>query len=408
MTPPTLTRWRNYMRDCPSPANWIDLGWYAAVSAALQRRVWYYEAEHNPIYLNLFNIFIGPPGCGKGGVLRPISKFFNHPLMRKNLSDQKRDLNAGEEVAMKIPLGPTDASYQAVLDELVARTGVHRYEHNGTTKNYIHASMFILLDELNSLFKRHSNEVPNFLLNAYDCRDHDYKTRHNGKAIISKLCVSLLAGCTNTMLKDAARYGIFEDGFVSRCIFSFEFEPRFYAFEHNNTYDTQQKEDYNELLAHLLKLTGLFGELSYTPEAKEYLSTTYMEKDVPRLKSSRSKMQTYFARKGMHLQKLAAAVHFSRDFSMQVTLDDALETRRLLDSLETKMQIGFNSIGRNEFLPFAKDIARMVRQRKQGMSAAELLVEFQSEMSYPELQEVLMTLVLTCELSQEGDRYYAR
>jgi hypothetical protein len=408
MTPPTLARWQNYMRDCPSPQTWIDLGWYFAISAALQRRVWYYDIEHNPIFLNLYIVMIGPAGCGKGGVMRPVAKFFRHPSMRKNLSDRNRELIAGEEVPLKVPLGPSDGSYQAIMDEMVARTAVHRYEKDGVTRNYIHASICLLLDELNSLFKRYSNEVPNFLLNTYDCLDHDYKTRHKGKNIISKTCVSLMAGCTNTMLRDAARYGIFEDGFVSRCIFSFEFEPRFYAFEHNNRYDDGQLEDFKELLNHLHKVTGLFGSIDFTPEALDYLNHVYQTEDVPRIKAARAKMQTYYARKSMHIKKLAAAVHFARDFSMQVTLDDAKEARRLLELIEPKLRVGFNSVGRNEMMPYSKDIFRVVKSRAQGASLAELLVEFNSEMTKAELDEILMTMVLTCELKQEGDRYYAR
>jgi len=406
--PHTLERWRNYMRECPSPSNWVDLGWYSAVAMALQRRVWYNELEHNPLFCNLYVVLIGPPGCGKGNVLRPLSKFFKHPQMRRNTADRSREPRAGEEIPLKVTLGPSDGSYQAIMDEMVANTRTFRYEQDGHKGAYIHCSIALILDELNSMFKRHSNEVPNFLLNTYDCVDHDYKTKNKGKNLLSRTCTNLLAGCTSNMLVEAARYGIFEDGFVSRCIFAFETQPKYYSFEFMSSYDEQQKQDYQALLDHLDRLTGVFGQIKFTPEALEFLRHKYETEDVPRIKSARARMQTYFSRIAAHTKKLAAAVHFSREFDMEVKLADAEEALRLRNSIEANMVAGFNAIGKNEQMPLYKEIARKVAQYPQGMGLAELLVEFQSDVNLVTLTEIMNTLVMTCEVRQQGDRYYGK
>lgn len=407
--PPTLLKWREFLADCPSPATWVDLGWYFAVSAALQRRVWYADQDFNPTFLNIYALLVGPPGCGKGLVLNPVSKFFTDASMRFNLADRNRELNAGEEVKMKIPLGPSDGSYQAIMDEMVANTQVYRYtEPSGLPKSYIHASLALILDELNSLFKRHSNEVPNFLLKTYDCRPHDYKTRHQGRVVLQKTCVALLAGCTNTMLKDAARYGIFEDGFVSRCIFAFEFEPRFYSFDINNNVTEGQKIIFAELQEHIQKLTGMYGRLEFTAEALDYLRSTFRDVDIPRIKAARSKMQTYFARKAIHLKKLAALAHFSRSLDMMVSLEDAMEARRLLDVLEPNMAIGFNAVGRNELTPVMRDIRKAITSTAGGMSRAELMAEFCAEVKPAELDEVLLTLTILAEIREHDGKYVRR
>lgn len=408
MTPPTLAQWRNYMRECPSPDLWIDLGWYFAVSAALQRRVWYGDFKHNPTFINLYVVLVGPAGCGKGLVLGPVTDFFTHPSMRKNHGDRTRDLRPGEKIAMKVALGPSDGSYQGIMDMLVENTQTFRYEEAGATKSYIHASLAIILEEMNSLFKRNSNEVANFLLKTFDCKDHDYVVRHAKSNHIQRTCVALLAGCTNTMLKDAARYGIFEDGFVSRCIFAFEFAPKFVAFDINSFYTEEQKKDHAALQEHINKLTAVHGQLQFSPDAHAYMVEMFNKHDAPRIASARSKMQTYYNRKAINLKKLAAAAHFSRSFDMTVTLEDCMEARRLLDALEPKMVAGFNAVGRNEYSLVMNDIKKFVSSKADGVGGGDILIEFHAEVNHMELLELLTSLVMMGELSQRGDKYYGK
>lgn len=407
-TPSTTLRWRNYMRECPSPDNWIDLGWYFAVSAALQRRVWYGDFDYNPLFCNVYFILCGPPACGKGNVLRPIAKFFRSPQMRKHAADRSREPRAGEEMEMKVPLGPADGSYQAIMDEMTANTRTFRIDTEDEKGTYIHSSIALILDELNSMFKRHNDEVPKFLLNTYDCIPHEYKTKNKGKNILNRTCTAMLAGCTPATLVEAARYNIFDDGFVSRCVFAFEFAPKFYKFEFMASFDEQQKTDYQALQSHLDRLTGVYGQVTMAPEALEYLTKQFDTVDVPNLQKARSKMQVYLGRKAAHTKKLAALVHYARAFDNVVSLEDAIEARQLLDLLEPRMVAGFNSVGRNEQTPIYRDIVKRVLVAPNGMSLAELLVEFQSDVTLTELTEAINTLVLTCELKQTGDRYYAK
>jgi len=408
MTPPTLERWRNYMRECPSPDTWIDLGWYFAVSAALQRRVWYGDFKHNPTFVNVYFVFVGPAGCGKGLVLGPVSDFFTNPSMRKNQGDRTRDARPGEKLPMKVALGPSDGSYQAIMDMLVENTQTYRYEAPEGSKSYIHASLAIILDEMNSLFKRNSNEVANFLLKTYDCKDHEYVVRHSKSNYIQRTCISLLAGCTNTMLKDAARYGIFEDGFVSRCLFAFEFAPKFVKFDINSHYDDTQKADHAALQEHINKLTGLYGQIEFSPAAHEYMRSMFETYDAPKIAAARSKMQTYYARKAILLKKLAALAHFASSFTMTIEIEDCVEARRIADMIEPKMIAGFNSVGRNEYSLIMKDIKKFVSNHPQGVGGDKILIEFHAEVNHMELLELLASLVMMGEVVQRNEKYYGK
>lgn len=396
------------MRDCPSPDNWVDLGWYFAIGAALQRRVWYNDINLNPTFVNPYIILIGPPGCGKGNVISPLIRMLKDKRMRKNTADRSREPLKGEQIPLKVPLGPDDGSYQAIMDVMAENTTTFRYTKDGQTHPYLHCSLAIMLDEMNSLFKRNGNEAATFLLKTFDCVDHTYKVRHSTSNVLTKTCVSLLAGCTNTMLHDAAKYGIFDDGFVSRCIFSFEFAPKFYAFDFQSSFDEGQRKDHEDLIAHLDKLTGLFGQLTFTPEAMEYLTHEFNTVDIPQISRARSKMLTYYNRKAIQIKKLAAIAQCATDFSLQVGINAAREARRLLAAVESKMAAGFNLIGKNDAMPLYREVSRKIASNPNGMSLPELLVEFMAELTISELQELISTLILTCEITQKGDRYYGK
>lgn len=405
MTPPTLELWRTYMRGCPSPDIWIDLGWYFAVSAALQRRVWYGDIKHQPTFLNLYVVFVGPAGCGKGLVLGPVNDLFTHPSMRRNQTDKTRELKPGEKVPMKVALGPSDGSYQGVMDMLVDNTQTFRHGESGC---YIHASLAIILDEMNSMFKKNSNEVANFLLKTYDGKDHEYVVRHSKSNYIQKTCVALLAGCTNTMLREAAKFGIFEDGFVSRCLFSFEFAPKFVAFDINNEYDESQQAAHKQLVEHINKLTTVYGPIKFAPSAHAYMVEQFNTHDKPKIEAARSKMQTYYARKAIGLKKLAGVVHYSRSFTDTVEIEDCVEARRILDLLEPKMVAGFNAVGRNEYSTIMKDIKKYVAYRTDGATGPEILQEFFAEVNVSELMELISSLTLMGDIVLKGDRYYGK
>ena len=73
--------------------------------------------------------------------------------------------------------------------------------------------MCLTLTELNSLFTRHSEQIPKMMLKTYDCEDYEYDTKHQGHDLVRNTCVNLIAGTTPAILKEAERFYIFDDGF---------------------------------------------------------------------------------------------------------------------------------------------------------------------------------------------------
>ena len=78
-----LERWRYYCSTIISPESYIDWGFYYAISAALQRRVWRGQIDGRPLFNNLYTIFTADPGVGKGLVITEINKLLRYFKLEK-------------------------------------------------------------------------------------------------------------------------------------------------------------------------------------------------------------------------------------------------------------------------------------------------------------------------------------
>jgi hypothetical protein len=222
-----LDRWRFFHEGSPSPANWIDLSWYFCVAAALQRKVWMGRLKERPLFPNLYIVLMGPPGLGKSIIVNPA-----HDLLKYwtyNTDDQTKDDNS--TCNRLIETGPDDVTYEKFLECLAGATRRFLYKKEGAEAVYTHASMAIILSDMNSLFKKQADKMAKALLKFYDCEDYTYMTKHQGTNLVKASCVSLLCGATPALLKEAAAYNIFDDGFTSRVIFAFESKPRHERFK---------------------------------------------------------------------------------------------------------------------------------------------------------------------------------
>lgn len=398
-----LEKWNFILKDKPSPQIWVDLGWYGLVSACLQRRVWYGNLSGEPLFCNLYIVFCGPPSTGKNLVLSPIRRAILY--WPKNPAENPSNIpDAGELSPRLINLGPDATSYEQLIERLSGATArfVYSDDASGKEKVYAHASMAFVLTELNSLFRRNQENISKCLLKTYDCEDYNYETKHCGKNAIRKTCVAMIAGCTPVMLKDAAKYDIFSDGFTSRTLFSFESEPRHTRF-HIGDLSPDQLKLFDELLSHVKRLAGVFGQLTYSPECYQYLEDWYQEVEIKR-KLASLKMQGYFGRCRVHILKLAAAIHFSESFSLEITLKDFQRAAALLKVLEDKMAIGFAAIGRNELYHSAREILGFIRA-KHGASFAEIVSRFSSEVTIEEITSLLQTLQFAGDVSISNNKY---
>lgn len=443
--PKLLEAWRFYLKDCESPDSFIDASFYYLISAALQRRV-YLGSDEKPLFPNLYVIFVGPPAVGKGQVIIPLSEIFQYHKLKPALAVQptgatppatepKSEVDEATQLALlrefqasnphlmhggkgggslintenlrpkaklAIPMAANATSYEALVraHSYSLRT-IHTDNTSRLVKNgmYSHSSLAFCLDELSSLFrsKKASEDVGKYLLQAYDCRHYQYDAKTPGLADdVYNPCLNLLGGTQAPALKKMFNEGILEDGLSSRMIFIYEEVPRFYRFD-TFTYSAEQLAAKQQIINHVGELLKLFGLVKYSPEAYEFMKT-YVEQILPNkaLRMNNSpKLESYYDRKKLHVQKLATAIHFSSSTEMTIGIEPFQQAIAYCSQIEPKMDLALNFAGRGTLASLSAKAVDVLRRRP-GLTFTQLWEALIEDVSYPkDLQNCLEYLTST-------------
>lgn len=435
-----LARWHHYMKDVTSPDIYVTMGFYYMICAALQRRV-YLGGDERPIFPNVYVIFVGDPGVGKGLVLKPVNEFLSHHKFNRlrlpasatqpqsAVSEQELTALIAEyqranptleipESILKqtqpkqggtaqqrppddpllIPIAPDATTYQALIaNQARSIRSIVPQACKGSrllkSGIYTHSSLAFVLEEISSLFRKNQDDVTNYLLKAFDCGDYRYETKTQGIEIVRNMCLNFLGGTTPSFMKNSFNDHILNDGFASRCLFVYAETNRFERFK-LGLIDESQRACKEKLLAHIKALTELFGEVSYTPEAEAFMAD-YVEQKLPaEKKKAPPKLMGYFARKRILFEKLVLAGHFADNLTFTVQLETCEKMLQVLTTLEKKMELALDIGGRNPLSPVA---AKVMRYLKANGSASEdkIWEEFNADINEKELREVMTFLINT-------------
>jgi len=340
-------RWLSYTDGLPSPDNFIRWSWYYTISAALQRRVWL-GPLHQQCFPNQYTILVGPPGVGKGLVLKEVSNILKHWTL---------DMSEGNKKIAKTP------DQQAVVDASVAENIKHAssVEFQGTQKGpkdlikpllipvcadsitcealikaiaesfryinhveldgdkpkiraYGHSSLCFVLPELSSLMKKNTQNTNNFLLSIYDCPvDHEYISITRGKDRIRKGCLNIIAGTTPSFMQTTFSEELIGEGFSSRTHYIYAQKNRKNAMWLPKL-TPEQEQHKQDILAHVKKLTTIYGPVKMSKGTADWMQEwwdNYCKVEMP--KNKHPEMVPYDARMNIHVMKLAMALHFGED-----------------------------------------------------------------------------------------------
>lgn len=381
--------WCVYTKNLPSPQVYLDFGFYYLITSALQRRVWFYGSGEDgmELYPNLYLVFVGPPGCGKSLVLKAVAQLLKYHKYEKGLLIKTA---AGMEHPCLFPVGADSITFEELISDLASST--RRLVLPGMAKPYLHASYAFVLEELSSLFKRKTEDVVKFLIRAYDCGDYEYKTKHQGKDLVRKMCMNFLAGAQESFLREAVENKIFIQGFGSRTIFLFEKKPRFEEFEISQLNTEEQKVSLSALLDWIKKLSELYGEVTYSTETRAFLRNWYFSSVVPaKDKFAGTKLEDYINRKKVAMLKIALALHFADSMNMIVPQQTFEKAITIVDSIEEPMLFGLNSIGRNALHGITKKILLFIKSNS-PVAKSRIVLEFAVDMNIDELEMCLREL----------------
>lgn len=358
----------NYTKGLPSPQNYIDWSWLYLIGASLQRRV-HLGPTHQPCFANKFVIFVGEPGIGKGLPIRVVSDFLRHWKLKdaKSLDDtkisdnEKQTAKLNQEIDQEkanslelqcqnraneivdpllIPMAADATTYEALV-QAVAQSlrRINYVKPDGKLGFSSHSSIAFSLQELASLMRKRTEDTVNYLLGLYDCPiDYEYKTKTQGEQRVRRGCINLLAGTTPSFMQTNFDAKIMDEGFSSRTFYIFANKNRHNAF-FIPTLDETQTESEKILKEHIRNLTTLYGQVKVEDGTFEWLEKWWNEYNNNRDKRSNQspKLVPYYARKNIHIMKVAMALHFGESLEMMIPLFRFKEAIEILDKEEKNM-----------------------------------------------------------------------
>lgn len=443
-------KWQLINVNSPAPDSFINFGFYYMIAAALQRRVWL-GSENKPLFPNIYVMLVGRAGIGKGIVIKPVSKILKHH--RKSAIRQQEEQQANREKTelekavdelqgsildttikakkreaddMLIPIAPDATTYEALCASLAgAFRAINYVKPDGKKGVYGHSSLAFTSEEAGALFRKKTEDVVNLLLQAYDCGDYSKETKTQGNDYIKRCCLNFLAGTTPDFMQQIFNDDLINQGFSSRTFFIFAINNRKYVWQTGEETE-EQKQCEKDLIAHVLSLSKLYGQMSFSPEADAYLKQWWEREQVDNLvswrKNASNKLDAYYARKDNHMKKMCMIIHCSElkvdhtnlaATDMVIKLDTVLRTKLVLEEAEANMHYALQLSSNNPLAPVTRKVIKHLEGLKQsGADLVDLLREFWDDLPTGEmdLRTILTYLIgvgtVVEDVEDQGKKIY--
>lgn len=376
-------KWKAYFRHIHSPAQFIEAGFYFAISAAMERRVWV-SAGTNKIFANQYILLVGPAGVGKGLVTGVVDH-----VLRAN----RRHDNQEEPI---IRMGPASGSYQRLVARMAEKSEIVQLVENGNTVPYAYASICCVLDEFTSFFTEQASEAVTFFCQAWAGNiPYERDTNSRGRLFIKNPSVSLIAGTTPGNFQLLSKHDIIGKGLDRRLLIVFAPANEFRQFEIPEA-SPEQKKHLEDIEQHIFLLTKLCGRLAYSEAAKERLADWWSTPD--KCTASNHYMLTdYHGSKNSLLHKLCIARHMAegqpgRQLASPITLEEVDDAIRMLMSYEKLRPCAWSQTGANLQYPTAMRINQWLKDYG-AHTRAGILDAFFAEANEMEIDNILRYLL---------------
>ena len=191
------------------------------------------------------------------------------------------------------------------------------------------------------------------------------------------------------------------EGIASRTMFIHETKNRFSTLLIPR-FEPEQLRAKLDLLTRIkqLALPSLYGQVTMTQEAEEYLTAWWKDEDSGKSRANRSiKLAPYYARKQLHVLKLAMAMHFSDNDTMEIGIETFKRAIYELAQIEATMHLAITLDNKNPQSSLARKMARyLVRYGPQ--TKIELVAEFfgEIETGIPGIESTLEYLISTRQI----------
>jgi Protein of unknown function (DUF3987) len=433
-------KWQVYNSGLTSPQSYVDWGFYAMIAMCLQRRVWLGPA-HQRLYPNMFTILCGPPGVGKGLVLKEVNGFVRSWKLADAMKWFSKDAKTSEDKSLiemmvqsdlekatknefqgtsgkqnkdVVPPGlfhvaADSTTYQALIDAIgECYRSISHYVYDEKQQKeilvpYRHSSTCFILPELSSLLRQKSEDTVNFLLGLYDCPDdYEYRTISRQKDRVRRGCVNLIAGTTPSYMQSTFDFKITDEGFSSRTFYvcaNHNRKNQFFMPAHNEVQIGYKRD----LLEHLINLSQLCGPIQIEPQTYEYLESWWdrFESDKTQRINKSPKLQAYYARRQIHTTKIAMAMHFGETTSMKIPLQRFIDADEFLRREEKSMHLALVLGGHSPMSRASKYVLDLLQGGRK--KRVEIYIELHSMLGSKVLiEECLDFLTETDQITTES------
>lgn len=433
-------KWLSYTDGLASPQNYIEWGWLYTISASLQRRVWC-PPDHRRCYPNMYVTLVGKPGIGKGQVIRSVSDILKlhkledvKPTAGGSSEEQMivdsmaaADLKAAQDEMMVgkdkasspdkpdlIPIAADAVTYEALVQSMgrcIRRINYSEYnaaQGKNVMRIYSHSSLCFCLEEIASLFRKNTESLVNFLIQAYDCgENYEYQTKTAGRDRIRRLCLNFLGATNPDFMQDTFDDKLLSQGYSSRTFYVFANKNRKSVFFLPELTELQ-KQHRKEVAEHVVKLTRIYGQVKIDDETWNWLQDWWAEYEArPDKRASKSlKLEAYYARKNIHVMKIAMAMHFGESLDLFIPKATFQRAMDFLATEERTMHLALTLDGKNPLADTSRKMCGYLQQAGKK-TFVDLLVEFNGSVRKTELEEILETLQTTGQVTatQEVDEH---
>lgn len=342
---------------------WVAM---SMISASLDRKVWLDRGGMYTLYPNLYVCLVaGSARCRKSTAIKiGISKVFK-PALEKIVDISSQKLTA--------------ESYTKAL---------HRI-YNIRKKS----SMFIVNDELLTLFGRTSNEnnLVAMLTTLYDCpEDWCYETIVRGKEPVYKAYPTLLSASTPKWLRHIVPTDSIGGGFTGRVLFIYQPDTA-RKFAHIRITEDQANA-FTDCVNDLVEINKLEGGFVFSKKAEDTYSDWYTSIYNP--DEGGDLLEGYMNRKADTLIKVAMLVSVSKKDSLVIEPNDIISAIAMMADNEKYLTYVMKLIEQTEFGSAAYDVIELIKaSNAKAISHTTLLRAFSHKYNSKEIVDIINTLV---------------
>jgi hypothetical protein len=283
----------------------------------------------------------------------------------------------------------------------------HLPEEPDKKRFYYHTSMTICLPEMASLFRKHMEDLVNFLLQTYDCGDYDRATHIRGEEKIQNCCMNIIAGTTPSFLRRIFNSELVDQGFASRGMWIYGKENRFNRAK-PPTFDEDMVAAHGDLLKHIKSVANLFGECRLSSDADKFIEH-WAENIVPnqRAKVTDERQLNYISRKEVLVQKLAMTKHYGESTEKIIEKSSCEWAVEAVERIYKNMLQCFQSEGKNPLDDVTQAILRFIRNTEGGAGITQIWMQFWKEFpnGRKSLDDIIAYLCGTEQIKAVGNKY---